>query len=186
MSAPEEEESQLEMEEREQLLMLESVASDEHREAPSARKVADARKALLAHIKKIAASGSGERIVAMERDLVANDLVRYAKAEDTAMIGSLNAALHGFAAIERKHRIVDDPEQYQRVDGEFSFPKNRKQDLPLDEARQAFGSHRARLGNHVKFRLEDAEKQIIHARRKALGIAEKDYIERQTRTLRQP
>ena len=37
--------------------------------------------------------------------------------------------------------------------------------------------------NYVKYRLEETEKQFIHERRKALSIAEKDYIARQARTL---
>ena len=165
------------------LLATEAQAFDKHKAVPSAKELVDARNALLIRVNEIAASDNGESIIAMERALVENDLDRYAKANDKEMIGSLNAALHGFMAIERKHRIVDNPEQYQRVNEEFSFPKNRKQGLPLDEARQTFSSHRARLGNYVKYRLEDTEKQIIHARRKALRIAEKDYIARQARTL---
>ena len=67
----------------------------------------------------------------------------------------------------------------------MSVPGNaqRKQGLPLDEARQAFASHRARLGNYVKYRLEETEKQFIRERRKALGTAEKDYIARQAKAL---
>ena len=44
-------------------------------------------------------------------------------------------------------------------------------------------SHRARLGNYVKYRLEEIEKQLVREREKALSIAEKDYIARQARTL---
>ena len=174
---------QQQSEERDRLLMFESLAVERHREVSSAAKLVDTRKALIAHIKEIASSGKGELIVAMERDFVANDLDRYAEADDKEMTGSLNAALQGFAAIERKHRIVDSLEEYQRVNEEFSFPKNRKQGLPLDEARQAFGSHRVRLSNYVKYRLEETEKQLIRERRKALSIAEKDYIARQAKTL---
>ena len=57
------------------------------------------------------------------------------------------------------------------------------QGLPLDEARQSFASHRTRLGNYVSYRLEDTEKQFVRERRKALGIAEKNYIARQAKTL---
>ena len=174
---------QQQSEERDRLLMFESLAVDTHREAPSAAKLVDTRKILIAHVKEIAASGKGEWIIAMERGFVANDLERYARADDKEMIGSLNAALLGVAAIERKHRMVDNKEQYQRVNEEFSFPKNRKQGLPLDEARQAFTSHRARLGNYVKYRLEETEKQLVRERGKALSIAEQDYIVRQARTL---
>ena len=169
--------------ERERLLTVEAVAIRRHAQAFSAKKLVDTRKDLIAHVKEIAASGKGEWIIAMERDFVANDLERYAKADDKEMTSSLNAALQGFAAIERKHRIVDNKEQYQRVNEEFSFPKNRKQGLPLDEARQAFASHRARLGNYVKYRLEETEKQFVRERGKALSIAEQDYIARQARTL---
>ena len=182
MSTPEKAQREQE-EERQQLLIRESLAVDEHGKVPSAAALVDARKVLIAHTKEIAASGKGEWIIAMERGFVANDLDRYAKADDREMTGSLNAALQGFAAIERKHCIVDDLEEYQRVNEEFSFPKNRKQGLPLDEARQAFASHRSRLGNYVKYRLEKTEKEFIRERRKALDIAEKDYIARQAKTL---
>ena len=53
----------------------------------------------------------------------------------------------------------------------------------MDEARQAFASHRARLGNDVKYCLEETEKQLVRERGKALSIAEQDYIARQARTL---
>ena len=182
MSAPKAEQQQ-QSEERDYLLMLEAIAVKKHQQAFSAEELVDTRKALIAHVKEIAASGKGEWIIAMERSFVANDLERYAKADDKEMTSSLNAALQGFAAIERKHRIVDNKEQYQRVNEEFSFPKNRKQGLPLDEARQAFASHRVRLGNYVKYRLEETEKQLVRERGKALSIAEKDYIARQARTL---
>ena len=174
---------QQQSEERDHLLMLEAIAVKKHQQAFSAKELVDTRKALIAHVKEIAARGKGESIVAMERDFVANDLERYARVDDKEMTGSLNAALQGFAAIERKHRMVDNLEEYQRVNEEFSFPKNRKQGLPLDEARQSFSSHRARLGNYVKYRLEETEKQFVRERSKALSIAEQDYIARQARTL---
>ena len=174
---------QQQSEERDRLLGYEVLAVKKHQQAFSAKELVDTRKALIAHVKEIAASGKGEWIIAMEKSFVANDLERYAKADDKEMTGSLNAALQGFAAIERKHRIVDSLKEYQRVNEEFSFPKNRKQGLPLDEARQAFGSHRVRLSNYVKYRLEETEKQLIRERRKALSIAERDYIARQAKTL---
>ena len=89
-------------EERQQLLIRESVALDEHREAPSAAALVDGRKILIAHVKEIAASGNAEAIVEMEKDFIQNDLDRYAKADDKEMIGSLNAALLGVAAIKQQ------------------------------------------------------------------------------------
>ena len=164
-------------------LATEAQAIAKNRATPSARELVDARKALLARIKEIAATGKAALIVEMEKDFIQNDLDRYAKANDKEMTGSLNAALLGVAAIEQQLEIVDDPEGYKAIDRGYGLPKNRKQGLPLDEARQSFASHRARLGNYVKYRLEETEKQIIHERRRALGIAEKNYIARQAKTL---
>ena len=170
-------------EERQQLLGRESVVFDEHREAPSAEKLVDARKSLIAHVREIAASGNAEAIIEMEQDFIQNDLERYTRADDKEMTGSLNAALLGVAAIKQQLELVDDPQKYRAIDRGHALPKNRKQGLPLDEARQSFTSHRARLGNYVKYRLEETEKQLVRERRKALSIAEQDYIARQARTL---
>ena len=170
-------------EERQQLLIRESVAVDEHRAVPSAEKLVDSRKILIAHVKEIAASGNAEAIVEMEKDFIQNDLERYAKADDREMTGSLNASLLGVAAIKQQLELVDDPKKYQAIDRGHALPKNRKQGLPLDEARQSLTSHRARLGNYVKYRLEETEKQLVRERGKALSIAEKDYIARQAKTL---
>lgn len=165
------------------LLTTEAQAVEKNKAAPSAKDIVDARKALLARVKEIAATGKAESIVAMEKDFIQNDLDRYAKANDKEMIASLNTALLGVAAIKQQLEIVDNPEKYKAIDRGHGLPKNRKQGLPLDEARQSFRSHRARLGNYVKYRLEETEKQVIHERRKALGIAEKNYIARQAKTL---
>ena len=143
----------------------------------------DARNILIAHVKEIAASGDAEAIIEMEKDFIQNDLERYARAEDKEMIDSLKAALLGVGAIKQQLELVDDPQKYQAIDRGYALPKNRKQGLPLDEARQSFSSHRARLDNYVKYRLEETEKQLVRERRKALSIAEKDYLARQAKTL---
>ena len=88
-------------EERQQLLIRESIVVDEHREAPSGEKLVDARKALIAYVREIAASGKAEAIIEMEKDFIQNDLEHYARADDKEMIGSLNAALLGVAAIKQ-------------------------------------------------------------------------------------
>ena len=182
MSAPKEAQQQ-QSEERDLLLGYEAVAVERHREVPSAAKLVDTRKALIAHVKEIAASGNAEAIIEMEQDFIQNDLERYTRADDKEMTGSLNAALLGVAAIKQQLELVDDPQKYQAIDRGHALPKNRKQGLPLDEARQSFSSHRARLGNYVKYRLEETEKQLVRERGKALSIAEQDYIARQARTL---
>ena len=175
-------EAEQQREARQNLLMLEASAVKKHDQAPSAIELVNARKALLAHVKEIAASGGAKWIIALERDIVENDLDRYTHA-DLLMTGSLKAALDEIAAIERQLEFVDDPEKYKAVNEAHSLSKNRNRGLPLDEARQSFRSHRARLGNQAKTRMDDIEKQIIHARRTALGAAERDYINRQARTL---
>ena len=167
---------------RQNLLMLEASAVKKHDQAPSAIELVNARKALLAHVKEVTASGEAEWIIALERDIVENDLDRYTHA-DALMTGSLKAALDEIAAIERQLEFVDDPEKYKAVNNAHSLSKNRNRGLTLDEARQSFRSHRARLGNQAKTRMDDIEKQIIHARRTALGAAERGYIKRQARTL---
>ena len=165
------------------LLATEAQAVEKNKEMSGAKDIANARKALLTRVKETTASGNVEAIIEMEKDFLQNDLDRYANAGDKEMIGSLNAGLQGIAAIKRKHRIVDDPERYRFVNEDNMFPKNRRQGLPLDEARQAFKSHLARLTNYLKYRLEDTEKQVIQARIKALSVVEKDYIARQAKTL---
>ena len=164
-------------------LAEEAATFNKHKGVPSAKELADARKVVLTHVKQITASGNVEAIIDMERDFLENDLLRYAKATDKEMIGNLNAGLQGIAAIKRKYQIVDDPERYRIINEDHTFPKNRRQDLPLDEARQAFGSHRARLRNYLKVDLEETRKQVIQARIKALSVVEKDYIARQAETL---
>ena len=165
------------------LLATEIQAVKQSQGMSGAKNVVDARKALLTRVQQTAASGNAEAIIELERDFLENDLDHYAKAPDKEMIGSLKAGLEGITAIEQQLEIVDDPGKYKAVDRAYNMRRNRKQGLPVDEARQAFGGHRARLGNYVKARLEDTEKQVIQARRKALGIAEKDYIRRQMKTL---
>ena len=101
---------------RQRLLGRESVAVDEHREVPSAEKLVDTRKVLIAHVKEIAASGNAEAIIEMEKDFIQNDLEHYARADDKEMIGSLNASLLGVAAIKLQLALVDDPQRYQAID----------------------------------------------------------------------
>ena len=165
------------------LLATEATTYNKHKGLPSAKELADARKAVLSHVKQTTASGNVEAIIKMERDFLENDLDCYAKATDKEMIGSLKAGLEGITAIEEQLEIVDDPGKYKAIDRAHTMRRNRRQGLPLDEARQAFGSHRARLRNYLKVDLEETRKQVIQARIKALSVVEKDYIARQAETL---
>ena len=152
-----------------------------HGQAPTAGGVAEFRKTLLADVKAISTSDSAELIGAMEKALVQHDLEYYANSK--TMIGSLNTALSEFAMIERQLGKVDDPEQYKATDQSFGLAKNRSKGLPLDEARQAFKSHYARLVNLDKAPLDDLQKKLIEARKSGFYRAQQQYIARQANTL---
>ena len=154
---------------------------EKHREAPTALPVARFRNNLLTAIKEVSANGNAELIIAAEIALVKHDLEYYDN--HRLMKASLKADLNELAVIKRQLAIVDDLEQYRHINAAYSLPKSRKQGLPLDEARQSFRSHSARLDNQAKSPLSDAEKESIDVRKTATGIAEKDYIARQARTL---
>ena len=152
-----------------------------HGKAPTAKKVTQFRQTLLTDVKAISTSGSAELIVAMEKALVQHDLEYYANSK--TMTGSLKTALSEFAMIERQLGKVDDPAKYKATDQSFGLAKNRSKGLPLDEARQAFKSHYARLVNLDKAPLDDLQKELIEARKSAFLRAQKLYIARQIKTL---
>ena len=168
------------LEAAERILAFEAALVEERNKTPASQRLAGFRNQLLFFIKDTARGGNAERIVALEKTIIKNDLDRYSNSKP--MADSLKAALNEFAVIERQLGMVDKPEQYKPVDAAYSLSKNRTKDLPMDEARQSFRSHSARLGNLDKSRLDDTEKQIIDTRRAALSTAERDYIKRQART----
>ena len=163
------------------LLGVGVLSVKKHRQASTAQAVTEFRQTLLADVKAISESGSAELVVAMEKALVQHDLEYYANSK--TMIGSLNTALSEFAMIERQLAKVDDPEKYKATDQSFGLAKNRSKGLPLDEARQAFKSHYARLVNLDKAPLDDLQKKLIEARKSGFHRAEQQYIARQARTL---
>jgi hypothetical protein len=136
---------------------------------------------LLGYIREVGNSGNLPLIVAIEKAIVKNELREHANSK--GMVSSLTAALLELTATERLLEIVDDPAKYTFVDQSHSLPKNREKGLPLDEARQAFKSHYARLNNLDKARLPDDEKKIINARKTAIFNAEKLYARHQAKTL---
>ena len=163
------------------LLGVGAWSAKRHRQAPTAQAVTEFRQTLLADVNAISTSGSAELIVAMEKALVQHDLEYYANSK--TMIGSLNTALSEFAMIERQLGKVDDPAKYKATNQSFGLAKNRSKGLPLDEARQAFKSHYARLVNLDKAPLDDLQKKLIEARKSGFHRAQQQYIERQANTL---
>ena len=163
------------------LLGVGVLSVKKHRQAPTAQAVTEFRQTLLTDVKAISESGSAELIVAMEKALAQHDLEYYANSK--TMTGSLKTALSEFAMIERQLAKVDDPEKYKATDQSSGLAKNRSKGLPLDEARQAFKSHHARLVNLDKAPLDDLQKKLIEARKSGFHRAEQQYIARQTGTL---
>jgi hypothetical protein len=161
--------------------MLESSLYKGQENLGLAQKLNDARAEQLRYIKEIGKRGNPALIVAVEKIIVTNELNEHANSK--GMVSSLKAALVELTAAEKLLEIVDDPVKYRAIDQAYSIPKNRERGLPLDEARQAFRSHTARLNNLDKARLPDNEKKIIDARKIAVSNAAKLYAQRQAKTL---
>jgi hypothetical protein len=163
------------------MLLREATLSKQMAETRVAKRLNATRGSLFVHLHEVGQSGDLPLIVATERAIVEGDLSRYANSQ--SMTNSLKMAINEIAAIERHISIVDDPEKYRNVDQAHSLPKNRKGGLPFDEARQALASHYARLDNLDKSRLDDDEKKVIGARKSAIWMAGKLYVERQAKAL---
>ena len=123
------------LEAAERILAFEAALIEERNKTSASQRLAGFRNQLLLFIKDTARGGNAERIVALEKTIIKNDLDRYSNSKP--MTDSLKAALNEFAVIERQLGIVDKPEQYKPVDAAYSLPKNRTKGLPMDEARQS-------------------------------------------------
>ena len=163
------------------LLFAEQYAVRSMREGREAKDLETAQQRLLKSLRELGKSGDLTQIVAVEKTLVRAERAYYSNSK--AMEGSLKAALKELDAVERHIGIVDDPARYKAVDEAHSLPRNRRGDLPYDEARQALRSHHARLNNMDKARLSDTEKQVIDARKSNILQAERLYKERQVMAL---
>ena len=163
------------------LLALEELSSAAATRTPEIEELIANRGKLLKQIREIGKSDDLALIVTTEKIIVRGDLERYANSK--GMISSLGTATVELDAAEKLLAMVDDKQEYSRVDASHSLPKNRDKGLPLDEARQAFKSHYARLNNLDKSRLSDDEKAIIDARKSNIFNAGKLYALRQAKTL---
>ena len=163
------------------LMVSGAARNKKQRKTQAAQGVAEFKKTLLTALKEVSINGSAELIVTMEQAIVQHDLEYYTNS--ATMKGSLNNALSELEIIRKKLAIVDDPEKYKATDENFILARNRSKGLPVDEARQSFKSHFARLVNLDKAPLDDLDKQIIEVRKSAIHRAQKQYIERQANTL---
>jgi hypothetical protein len=158
------------------ILLLEAGCSNAQSVTSATKNLQKARTDLLEHVREVGRSGDLALIVATEKAIESGELEHYANSK--GMVSSLNAAITELTGIEKLLAIVDDKQEYSRVNQAYSFPKNREKGLPLDEARQAFKSHYARLSNLDRARLSEDEKKIIDARKSNIFQAGKLYAER--------
>jgi hypothetical protein len=152
---------------RENVVIAELKATD------TAHRLAITRAVQLVAVQAAGRRGDIATIVAGERIFLQNELEQHANS--AGMKGSLTTALEEISAIERHLPLVADPAQYQAVNNTHLLKGNRKGGLPDDEARQAFRSQIARLGNLDKSRLSLEEKSVLAARRRNFQIGEALY-----------
>jgi len=164
-----------------QLLVEESFRINEINQTIEAKNLSDTRKKLLDGLKTFGKSNNTKLLVELEKQILQIDLTHHANS--TAMKGSLKTAINELDIILRHLKVIENPEAYKAVDEAYRLPKNRQNGLPVDEARQAFKSHFARLVNLDKSRLNDEEKRIIDVRKANINVAKKLYIEKQQQVL---
>ena len=143
-----------------------------------------AQQKLSALLAKVGDSRDLNIILLAEKIILDNERTYYA--DTRRMAGSLDNALGDIEAALKLVDKVQDPEAYKAIDDAHSRPRNRIGNLPKDEARQFFKSHRARLENLEKARLMGLEKAVIAARKKNLEAAGNGYIELQKYALAGP
>ena len=163
-----------------QILFEEEIFIKGMRQTSAGRALSETRKKLLHHIREITKTGDAPLMIATELAILQNDFDRYANSR--AMESSLQSTINEMEVIRRHFAIIHTP-AYAAVNAAFSLPKNRQKGLPLDEARQSFRSHYARLANLDKSRLDDDEKEIIDARQEMFGVAQEIYISCQLQVL---
>ncbi|MDO5680342.1 MAG: hypothetical protein Q4G54_08450 [Pelistega sp.] len=165
----------------ERILILEAGSTIEHNISKTAQRLRLSRLRLLHHVEEIGMIGDLSLILSTEMSILQGDLSRYSNSKE--MSSSLKNALIEFDSAQRHNKLVQDGHEYHYVNLAHSLPKRRQAGLPLDEARQAFDSHSARLSNLNKARLDSEEKLIINARKSNIVAAKKVYVEQQKQAL---
>jgi len=139
------------------------------------------RQTLRALVRETTRGGNLPLIIALELEIIRGDLLRYANSQ--GMVNSLKLAEEELEAAQRHLELVGDPAQYRLIDRTHSLRKKRENGLPLDDARSALASHRARLQNMDKSRIDEDEKQIIEERKTMIGAAINLYAKLQSEAL---
>ena len=124
--------------------------------------------------KKAAEERNIHTIIAADRAFNQAELEQFADSPD--MRNSLRQGIRDLEIIETYLNYVKDPAKYKLINEVCMREKNRRGDLPYDEARQCLRSHAARLKNLDTSRMDKPERDILEQRRKNIKIAEDVYI----------
>ena len=120
------------------ILIGEGALAKKLAETTEAKELQDMRHELARHVKTVAQSNQLPLIIATGKAIVKGDLQRYANSPE--MVKSLATALNELAVIEQHLAFMADPTQYRAVNETHSLPRNRRGELPYNEARQAMAA----------------------------------------------
>ena len=96
---------------------------------------------------------------------------------------SLDNAIEELDAARAMLVRVRDSGGYRQIDRCFSLDKNRKHNLPYDQARQFFESHRTRLSNIERASMDEYARELLAVREANLEKARQLYMELQLQAL---
>jgi len=167
--------------ELERLLSREEGFVTRLRKTKLRQQLSQLRKELRTLIREAARNGDLSLIIAIELEIIRGDLLRYANSR--GMVNSLKLAEEELEAVERHLELVANPSEYRLIDRGHSLRKKRENGLPFDDARTALASHRSRLQNMDKSRLDEDEKQVIEERKATMSAAIELYAKLQARVL---
>ena len=142
-----------------------------------------ARKNLIAELHKLGQSRDIDRILEVERGILAGERKYLATEPET--IRSLDTAIEQIEAAIKMLAVVRDPDQYRVVDKTLSISKNRvgRERLPRDQARQFFQAHPTRLRNLIKARIDESYVPVVRVRLLNITTMEPVYKELQKEAL---
>ena len=150
------------------------VAVDGVTASPQGQKRDNASRQGLAIFQEAAETKDIHIIVAVEKAFNQTELDQFG--DSPRMRNSLREAIKGMEVIEAHLIYLKDPEKYRFINETHTLSKNRKGDLPYDEARQAIRSHMTRLNNLDTSRMDEAEREILEQRKENIQTAEEAYI----------
>jgi hypothetical protein len=120
----------------------------------------DARNDRCVCVKEVGRSGGMSLIAGIEKQMIQNDLERYASSE--RQIASLQNGLKEVTSIELGIESMKNREAYRKMSETYFQNKVQdRQGLPKDPARLAFRSHLTRLENLDASRMDKSEKDVI-------------------------